>query len=67
MGRPRKVMRSIEKNICLPEDLVTRVELELFSDIEGKVPFGAWQKFIVMCVEEHFQATKNLKAKGEVA
>jgi hypothetical protein len=46
MGRPRKAIRPVEKNISLPEDLVTRVDLELYSTIDGKVPFGAWQRFI---------------------
>lgn len=46
MGRPRKAIRSIEKNICLPEDLVAAVELELWSDLEGKVPFAAWQRLV---------------------
>jgi hypothetical protein len=43
MPRPRKAIRPVEKNISLPEDLVARVDLELYSDLEGKVPFGAWQ------------------------
>lgn len=46
MGRPRKAIRPVEKNISLPEDLVARVELELFSELEGKVPFGAWQRYL---------------------
>jgi len=46
MPRPRKAIRSVEKNISLPEDLVARVNLELYSDLEGKVPFGAWQRYI---------------------
>ena len=44
MGRPRKAVPSIEKNISLPRDLVVAVELELYSEVEGKVPFAAWQK-----------------------
>ena len=46
MPRPRKAIRPIEKNISLPEDIVARVDLELFSEVEGKVPFGAWQRYI---------------------
>lgn len=46
MARPRKAIRPIEKNISLPQDVVARVDLELYSEIDGKVPFGAWQKFI---------------------
>ena len=46
MGRPRKAVPSIEKNISLPRDLVVAVELELYSEVEGKVPFAAWQKYL---------------------
>jgi hypothetical protein len=59
MARPRKVMRSIEKTICLPENLVAKVELELFSEVDGKVPFGAWQKFVVARLEEYFARKGN--------
>jgi len=46
MGRPRKAVPSIEKNISLPRDLVIAVELELYSEVEGKVPFAAWQRYL---------------------
>ena len=46
MPRPRKAIPSVEKNICLPRDVVVEVELMLFSELEGKVPFGAWQKYL---------------------
>ena len=51
MARPRKTDRPLEKNISLPQSLVVRVELELFSELEGKVPFGAWQRYIVRLIE----------------
>ncbi len=46
MPRPRKAIRPVEKNISLPQDVVVAVELELYSDLEGRVPFGAWSKYI---------------------
>lgn len=54
MPRPRKTDRPVEKNISLPTSTVARVELELFSELEGKVPFGAWQKFLVGLIDQHF-------------
>lgn len=54
MPRPRKTDRPVEKNISLPTSTVARVELELFSELEGKVPFGAWQKFLVGLIDGHF-------------
>lgn len=52
MARPRKAIRSVEKNISLPEDLVAKVDLELWSELEGKVPFGAWQRYVERLIRE---------------
>lgn len=46
MPRPAKAIKPAEKNISLPSDLVARVDLVLYSDLEGKVPFGAWSKLV---------------------
>ncbi len=51
MARPRRTDRPIEKNLSLPSSLVARVDLELFSALEGKVPFGAWQRYVVELIE----------------
>lgn len=61
MPRPRKAIRPVEKNISLPQDLVTRVDLELYSDLEGKVPFGAWQRY----VEALIRADLDRRAQGK--
>ena len=60
MARPRKTDRPIEKNISLPQSIVVRVELELFSALEGKVPFGAWQRYIVSLVEADLRRKENV-------
>lgn len=52
MARPRKAIRPVEKTVSLPEDLVARVELELYSEVEGKVPFGAWQKYLERLIRD---------------
>jgi hypothetical protein len=46
MARPRKAVRPIEKNISIPEDLVCKVDLRLFSELEGRVPHGAWSRYV---------------------
>lgn len=53
MARPKLAVRSVEKNISIPEDLVAAVELELFSEVEGKVPFGAWKGFITRVIRQY--------------
>lgn len=52
MARPRKAIRPIEKTICLPEDLVAQVDLLLYSALEGKVPYGAWQRHVEQLLRE---------------
>ena len=42
MSRPRKALRSIAKHVTLPEDLVALVDLELYSEAIGRVPYSAW-------------------------
>lgn len=55
MPRPRKTLRPISKNIHLPEDIVLQTELFLYSEVEGKVPYGAWQGLIEKLLREHFE------------
>lgn len=53
MPRPKNVVPVIEKTVSLPEDVVAAVDLELFSEVEGKVPFGAWKGFLTRVVKTH--------------
>lgn len=46
MPRKQRVIRPIMKNISLPETLVSRVEMELYSEVEARVPFGAWAMLV---------------------
>lgn len=55
MPRPRKVIRPAHMHLKLPEDLVARLELELYSETEGRVPQGAKQDFFVGLMRKHFR------------
>lgn len=65
MARPKKIDRPVEKRVMLAESLVARVELELYSDLEGKVPFAAWQKFLTELIEERLAKLAQARAKGK--
>jgi gamma-glutamylcysteine synthetase len=54
MPRPKKTIRSVHKNISLPEDLVARLELELYSEAEERIPQGAQQEFFTMLLRNYF-------------
>lgn len=45
-NKPRKVDRPVAKKIYVPESVATAVELELWSELEGKVPFGKWSELV---------------------
>jgi len=55
MPRQKKVIRPVSIHLKLPEDLVARIELELFSEVEGRVPQGAKQAFFEGMAREYFQ------------
>lgn len=55
MARPKMAIRSVEKTLCLPAPLVDRVDLILFSELEGRVPFGAWKEFVVKAIENYLE------------
>lgn len=54
MPRAKKTIRPVGKHICFPEDVVARVDLELYSPLEGRVPFGAWQEFLTELIRQYF-------------
>lgn len=55
MPRAKSPVRSISKLIRLPEDIVARLELELYSPAEGRVPQGAQQDLFMRLLKEHFE------------
>lgn len=46
VGKPRHVDPPVEKTINLPTSTVAKVNLILFSDLEMKVPHGAWSRYV---------------------
>lgn len=53
MARPKHIMRPILKRVSIPEDIVARVDLELYSEVEQKVPYGAWSELCERLLREH--------------
>lgn len=55
MARPKNTIKSISRNISIPEDLCELMDKELYSELEGKIPFGAQQAFFTKLLREHFE------------
>ena len=64
MPRPLKTDRPVEKSINLPTSLCTQVDLLLWSELEEKVPTGAWSKYVVSLIEQDLESRRLLK-RGE--
>lgn len=54
MPRPRNIVRQLPLNVHLPEDIRTRLDLHLFSELEGRVPMGAYQRFLTQLLSDYF-------------
>lgn len=52
MPRKKNTIRPIEKTINIPEDVCARVDLQLYSAIESRVPHGAWSKLVQGLLKE---------------
>jgi hypothetical protein len=59
MPRPKNPFPPVEKKLSLDPALVAQVELALFSDLEGRVPYGAWAAFVEGLIRQHFAAAKR--------
>lgn len=55
MSRPKKTIPTVYVNLGLPEDLMARVQLELYSELEGRVPHGTLPAFFELVLRQHFQ------------
>jgi len=58
MPRPPSVIRPTLLHVSIPEDLRTRLDLLLFSSLEGRVPKGAYQRFFSERIQEFFNHRK---------
>lgn len=54
MPAPRNAIPTIKLTTGLPEDLLDRMTLHLFSEIEGRVPKGAFKEFLSSRIREFF-------------
>lgn len=55
MARQKNIIPTIEKKLQIAADLCARMELELYSDVEEKIPYGAQSEFINNLIREHYK------------
>jgi hypothetical protein len=52
MSRKKGLIRPVVKQLSLPEDLCLKVDLELWSEVEGRVPYAAWKGLVEELLRE---------------
>lgn len=54
MPRKPDVIRPTLLHMSIPEDVRAKLDLYLFSELEGRVPKGAYQRFFTERIQEFF-------------
>lgn len=52
MAKPARTVRPTYLNLALPEDVRARLDLHLFSSVEGRVPHGAYSHYIANLIRQ---------------
>lgn len=52
MARPRNITPSTELRLTLPEDWRSKLDSQLYSEVEGRVPHAAYKTFFVARIRE---------------
>lgn len=58
MPRPKNLVPSQQLNVALPLPLYTRLGAYLYSDLEQRVPHGAYSRFLVNLLQGWFSQTQ---------
>lgn len=54
MPRPKPIIPNEEIHITVPQDVKGKLAIHLWSNTEGKVPFGAYNDFFRARLQEYF-------------
>ena len=63
-GRPQNILRPVKLTTYLPEDIRAQLDIHLFSTVEGRVPHGAYSKFLAERVREFFEPRSDSQKWG---
>lgn len=57
MPRRKNLIRPAELHATIPSTEKAKLDLALFSPLEGKIPFGAYQAFVVEAIRMKYEWT----------
>ena len=55
MGRPKLVEPTERVHFHMPQGLYARIALSLHSEVEGRVPYGAWGNLVNPLLKDHLE------------
>lgn len=64
MARPRNAVPSVEKRVSLPEDLCAILDLQFYSQLEGRIPYGAWSRYLERLIRQDL-ATRSKEVSND--
>ena len=56
MARPKNAVPTKPLTVHLPVDVLTKLQLHLFSDVDGRVPHGAYSILFSALAKAHLEA-----------
>lgn len=59
MPRPKQTTPSAFRNIAIPQPLADKLDLELFSELEGRIPTSAYKNFFSNLIIQYFEQRRN--------
>lgn len=59
MARRPNLERPVALKLMLPETVRARLDLLLWSEVEGKVPLGRYQEFFLGLLNNYFERLKE--------
>ena len=59
MPRPKQTIPSSFRNIALPKPLADKLDLVLYSELEQRIPTGAYKAFFSSLLEQYFEQLRN--------
>lgn len=65
MARQPNILRPIRLNTTFPEDIRAKLEIHLYSPLEGRVPKSAMQKFLLERIREYFEEKRCYLTNSE--
>ena len=61
MGRKPKIIKPVQLCLKLPQDLLLKLQLHLYSEVEGRVPQGSYQEFFTELLQDYFAEKAPLR------